>query len=103
MTTVTLYFFFLMQLYMPRPRKHPIGTTATQRVNASLAALKAAGGARKTWRLSPEANRALQYLIEAAGTAITETEIIERLLIMAQHEQSLMIDGTGDVSINDTL
>lgn len=68
---------------MPRPRKFPIGTTATQRVNASLAALKAAGGARKTFRLSPDANRALQLLMKATDAPATETELIERLLALA--------------------
>lgn len=65
---------------MPRPRKFPVGTTATQRVNASLAALKAAGGARKTWRLSPGANQALKFLMDAPGAPTTETELIERLI-----------------------
>ncbi len=65
---------------MPRPRKFPPGTTATERVNDSVARLKAAGGARKTWRLSPAAHMALQAIMDKTGAA-TETEIIERLLI----------------------
>ncbi|MFZ4536213.1 hypothetical protein [Propionivibrio sp.] len=64
---------------MARPRIHPEGTTASQRVAASTAALTAAGGARKTFRLSPEANKALLVLIKSS--AITETELIEKLLI----------------------
>lgn len=65
---------------MSRPRKHPVGTTATERVNASVANLKAAGGARKTWRLSPAAYAALQAVMDKSG-AVTETEVIERLLL----------------------
>jgi hypothetical protein len=45
---------------MARPRKHPIGTTASERVAISTANLKSAGGARKTFRLSPEAHHALR-------------------------------------------
>jgi hypothetical protein len=70
---------------MPRPRKFPTGTTATERVSVSVAALKAAGGARKTWRLSPEANRALQLIMRVAGAPATETALIERLLL---HEEA---------------
>lgn len=75
---------------MGRPRKHPVGATATDRVNASVAALKARGGARKTWRLSPEAARALQVVLELSR-APTETALIERLLLAEQ--QRLLGDG----------
>ena len=65
-----------------RPRKHPEGTTAAERVTLSLEALKQAGGARKTFRLSPEAMRALKTLQKARRKA-TETEIVEAALIAA--------------------
>jgi len=52
------------------------------RVAASTAALKAAGGARKTFRLSPDAKNALDALVSRSPHA-TETEIIERLLLAA--------------------
>ncbi|HEX5514321.1 MAG TPA: hypothetical protein VFY81_07990 [Gammaproteobacteria bacterium] len=76
---------------MGRPRKHPLGTTATERVNASVAALKARGGARKTWRLSPEAAQALRVLLERSGGS-TETAIIERLLL---EEQQRLLGGAA--------
>lgn len=65
-----------------RPRKHPEGTTATQRVTMSLATLKQAGGARKTFRLGPAAMQALQTLKRSRRKA-TETEIVEAALIAA--------------------
>lgn len=65
---------------MARPRIHPIGTSATTRVNASVAALKERGGARKTWRLSPDATEALR-IIQRITDAKTETAVIERLLL----------------------
>jgi hypothetical protein len=65
-----------------RPRKHPEGTTATERVTMSLAALKEAGGARKTFRLGPAAMQALQALKRSRRKA-TETEIVEAALIAA--------------------
>jgi len=65
-----------------RPRKYPKGTTATQRVAISTAALKASGGARKTFRLSSEACQALQALVRKSSYPTTETEIIERLLML---------------------
>jgi len=67
---------------MPRPQKYPEGSTASMRVAASTAALKAAGGARKTFRLSPDAKNALDALVSRSPHA-TETEIIERLLLAA--------------------
>lgn len=68
---------------MTRPRIHPPGTTAGQRVAASTAALRAAGGARKTWRLGPQAHAALLQLMDAPGSPATETELIEGLLVAA--------------------
>ncbi len=65
---------------MGRPRIYPEGTSATQRVNASVAALKARGGARKTFRLSPEAVQALGEIQARTGEA-TETAVVERLLL----------------------
>jgi hypothetical protein len=64
-----------------RPRKHPEGMTASQRVAASTASLKAAGGARKTFRLSPEANESLRVLMSLPDAPESETEMIERLLV----------------------
>lgn len=68
-----------------RPRKHPEGTTATERVNISIATLKMAGGARKIFRLSPEAMKALKTLQQYRNGA-TETEIVESALIAAVNE-----------------
>jgi hypothetical protein len=65
---------------MPRQRVFPQGTTASERVEASLKNLRAQGGARKTFRLKPEANAALaklQRLIDAK----TETEAVEVAII----------------------
>jgi len=66
---------------MARPRIHKEGTTATQRGAASTAALIAAGGARKTFRLTPSAHEALQILMRMPNAPRTETELIERLLL----------------------
>lgn len=66
---------------MSRARKYPHGTTATQRVAASTEALRQAGGARKTWRLSPAALAALTYLMTLPDAPSTETALIERLLV----------------------
>lgn len=65
-----------------RPRKHPEGTTATERDRISIAALQQAGGARKTFRLGPAAMQALQALKRSRRKA-TETEIVEAALIAA--------------------
>jgi hypothetical protein len=65
---------------MGRPRKYPEGTSTTERVNASVAALKRRGGARKTWRLSPQAAEALTIIMRASS-AKTETTVINRLLL----------------------
>lgn len=66
---------------MARPRIHEKGTTATQRVAVSTAALIAAGGARKTFRLSPEAHEALQILMKLPNAPATETALVETLLL----------------------
>jgi hypothetical protein len=66
---------------MGRPRIHPVGTTATDRVAASTVALVAAGGARKTFRLSPEAHNAMLILMSVPDAPASETALIERLLI----------------------
>lgn len=68
---------------MGRPRKFPEEATASDRVAASTAALVAAGGARKTFRLSPEAHRALLRLMQEKDAPPTETALIERLLLAA--------------------
>jgi hypothetical protein len=63
-----------------RKRIHPLDATPTDRVNASVAALKKRGGSRKTWRLSPQATAALRT-IRALTRAPTETAVVERLLL----------------------
>lgn len=68
---------------MVRPRVHPEGTTASERVAASTSALVEAGGARKTFRLSPEANAALNFLLRQKSAPPTATALIEQLLIAA--------------------
>ena len=65
-----------------RPRKHPEGTTAAERVAISTQALQEAGGARKTFRLSPDAMQALKALKKAKRKA-TDTELVEAALIAA--------------------
>jgi len=66
---------------MGRRRIHPEGATARERVAASTAALIAAGGARKTFRLSPEANAALRLAMARPGAPATETDLIAHLLV----------------------
>lgn len=66
---------------MGRRRIHPEGTTATVRVALSTATLKAAGGARKTFRLKPQVHQALQAAMAHPGAPGTETELIEALLL----------------------
>ncbi len=70
---------------MPRERIHPEGTDATYRVQESLKALVQQGGARKTFRLKPDANRALQQLQKLLD-ASTETEAVERAIIAMRDE-----------------
>ena len=65
---------------MSRERIHPEGTDATYRVQESLKALVQLGGARKTFRLKPDANKALQQLVKMLGVN-TETEVVETALV----------------------
>ena len=65
---------------MPRERIHPEGTDATYRVQESLKALVQLGGARKTFRLKSDANKALQQLVKMLDAA-TETEAVESAII----------------------
>jgi hypothetical protein len=65
---------------MSRERIHPEGTDATYRVQESLKALVQLGGARKTFRLKPDANKALQQLVKLLGVS-TETEAVETAIV----------------------
>ncbi len=65
---------------MPRERIHPAGADATYRVQASLKQLVEQGGARKTFRLKPEANKALKQLSRLLDVS-TETEAVEMAII----------------------
>jgi hypothetical protein len=65
---------------MPRERIHPQGADATYRVQASLKQLVDQGGARKTFRLKPEANKALKQLARLLDVP-TETEAVETAII----------------------
>ncbi|AOJ10020.1 hypothetical protein WS71_22485 [Burkholderia mayonis] len=62
--------------------------TAGERVALSTAALMAAGGARKTFRLSPAAFEALQLLMRLPDAPATETTLVESLLL-AEKERFL--------------
>jgi hypothetical protein len=64
---------------MGRPRTHPEGTTAADRDRASVAALVAAGGARRTFRFSPRAVESLAVIRKRCDDA-TDTAILERLI-----------------------
>lgn len=68
---------------MARPRKYPLGTTASDRVVVGNRALEEAGGARKTFRLSPAANAALTRLLSLPGAPASATELVEGLLLKA--------------------
>ena len=70
---------------MPRERIHPLGTDATYRVQESLKALVRDGGARKTVRLKPEANKALQQLVRLLD-ADTETQAVETAIMTLRDE-----------------
>ncbi len=70
---------------MARERIHPQGTDATYRVQESLKALVQQGGARKTFRLKPDANKALQQLVKLLAVN-TETEAVEAALIALRDE-----------------
>ena len=65
---------------MSRERIHPEGTDATYRVQESLKALVQLGGARKTFRLKPDANKALQQLVTMLDVS-TETEAVETAIV----------------------
>ena len=65
---------------MPRERIHPEGPDATYRVQESLKALVQQGGARKTFRLKPDANKALFQLVKLLG-ASTETQAVEAAIM----------------------
>ena len=70
---------------MPRERIHRLGTDATYRVQESLKALVRDGGARKTFRLKPEANKALQQLVRLLD-ADTETQAVETAIMTLRDE-----------------
>ena len=70
---------------MSRERIHPEGTDATYRVQESLKALVQQGGARKTFRLKPDANRALKQLQKLLDVN-TETEAVESAIIAMRDE-----------------
>jgi hypothetical protein len=63
-----------------RPRIYEPGETATERVNRSLRNLVHSGGARRTFRLSPEANEALKLLRIDTGKT-NDTAVIDEMLI----------------------
>jgi len=70
---------------MARERIHPEGTDATYRVQESLKALVQQGGARKTFRLKPDANKALQQLVKLLQVN-TETEAVETAILALRDE-----------------
>ncbi len=92
---------------MGRHRKFPLGATATDRANASLKALVQAGGARRTFRLSKEANAALKSLTKALN-AKNETSALEFALLLAAAQSktldlnSAVIHNTMNVAVKPT-
>ena len=70
---------------MARERIHPEGTDATYRVQESLKALVQQGGARKTFRLKAEANKALRQLVRLLD-ADTETQAVETAIMALRDE-----------------
>jgi hypothetical protein len=66
-----------------------IHETTAQRQAASKAALVAAGGARKTFRLSSAAMDAMRFLMAAPGARKKQTALIERLLLQEKARLSL--------------
>lgn len=64
---------------MGRPRKHPEGTTAVERERASIAALVASGGAKRTFRLSARSVESLA-VIRSRKVDKDDTALIERLI-----------------------
>lgn len=65
---------------------HDISIKARTRVAASAAALRATGGGRKTFSLSPAAIRALYTLRQRPDAPDTDSELIDRLLRRAAHQ-----------------
>lgn len=65
---------------MVRPRKHPQGSTAADRVRAADEALRRAGGKRLTLRLSGEAVESMR-LARAAFGDTSDAALIHRLLL----------------------
>jgi hypothetical protein len=86
---------------MGRHRKFPLGATATDRANASLKALIQSGGARRTFRLSKEANTALKALARTLNTS-NETSALEFALLLAA-AQSKTLDFNKAVIHNSNL
>ncbi len=66
---------------MGRKRIHPEGTTATDRAQLSLKELVKEGGARRTFRLSKEANAALKSLSKSLQSE-SDTAALEYALLM---------------------
>jgi hypothetical protein len=86
---------------MGRHRKFPLGSTATDRANASLKSLIASGGARRTFRLSKEANMALKAVAKAVG-ASNETSALEFALLFTA-AQSKTLDLNNAVIHNSVI
>ena len=73
---------------MARPRKFSVDATVADRQAASRAALKAAGGAPKTFRLGAEAINALAAVMGVPDAPKTESQAVEQALIAyAQQRQ----------------
>jgi hypothetical protein len=66
---------------MGRKRIHPEGTTATDRAELSLKELVKEGGARRTFRLSKEANAALKTLARSLQSD-SDTAALEYALLL---------------------
>ena len=64
---------------MARPRTHPEGTSAADRVAMHGARLKAAGGGRRSYAFGPDTMAALAAILARAGDR-SETALIARLL-----------------------
>lgn len=64
---------------MARPRKHPEGTTSSDRKRISRHTLIASGGSIKQFSLSARASESLVLIRKIAGDA-TDTALVERLL-----------------------
>jgi hypothetical protein len=70
---------------MGRKRIHPEGTTATDRAELSLKELVKEGGARRTFRLSKEANAALKALAKNLQSDSDTAALEYALLVAAAH------------------